>query len=214
MKVGVIIPTRGDRPELLANCLRMLKQQTLPPSAITIVNDKPLNDKCDITYRYRKGYDELRKRGLDVIVFIEDDDWYANDYIETICREWQAHGRPSLFGTTYTIYYHIKLFAQYTMHHHQRSSAMSTLIVPDMNFTWCRDDEAYTDIWLWEKIKDQKLFTPDKHICLGIKHGTGLCGGRSHTTHLYRYQTPDPQKEWLKNTIDQESFEFYSNYFK
>jgi hypothetical protein len=44
IKVGIIIPDRNDRPELLTNCMRMIEAQTLKPTVIELVNDKPKND--------------------------------------------------------------------------------------------------------------------------------------------------------------------------
>ena len=214
MKVGVIIPDRGDRPLFLANCLRMLKAQTLQPVIIEVVNYEPTSKDCDITPRYRAGYEKLRRKGLDVIALIENDDWYSPLFLETMTREWNAQGRPDLFGTTYTIYYHIRQFAYFTMNHVTRSSAMSTLIVPDMNFKWCVDNDPYTDIHLWLNAKLKGIvWKPEGHICLGIKHGVGLCGGATHTSQLEYFKTPDTDKSFLKSVMDVESFKFYSEYF-
>lgn len=214
MKVGVLIPTRGDRPLFMANCKRQLAKQTLQPAKVVIVDYVPFTKECDITQRYRKGYDQLRKQELDVIALMEDDDYYAPDYLQLITDEWVKAGRPDLFGTTYTIYYNIKLSAWLTFHHHTRSSAMSTLIAPDLNFKWCVDHEPYFDIHIWHEIKNRKLFRPEKHICLGIKHGEGLCGGQFHTNRYDRYEEKDPEKKFLQEHMDPESFAFYSNYFK
>jgi hypothetical protein len=54
---------------------------------------------------------------------------------------------------------------------------------------------------------------------MGMKHGVGLCGGDNHTTSLHRYND-EPDKHYhgkddgdlhfLRETLDAESFEFYS----
>jgi glycosyltransferase involved in cell wall biosynthesis len=212
-KVGVIIPDRNDRPLFLDNCLRMLESQTLQPSIIKLVNDKPLSNECDITYRYKTGYDRLRGRGLDVIALIENDDWYSPDYLETMVKEWDKQGRPNLLGTDHTIYYHIKENLYFFMNHKSRSSAMSTLIKPDMEFKWPADSEPYTDIHLWHYVKGI-IFHPEKTICMGIKHGIGLCGGKSHIDRMNRYDHQDKDLSFLRSKIDAESFNFYTNYFK
>jgi glycosyltransferase involved in cell wall biosynthesis len=225
MKVGVIIPTRGDRPLFLKNCIRLLQNQTLTPHLVAVIDHEPASDDCDITKRYRAGYDRLRDQDLDVIALMEDDDWYAPDYLELMCNKWAELGRPDLLGTDYTIYYHIKLFAHFTMYHDQRGSAMGTLIKPDMDFNWCHDSQPYTDSHLWVIAKHQstgrklngKIFKPAKHICMGIKHGVGMRGGDSHLSRLDRYTTntgiPDYGKSFLKSIVDPDSFQFYSNYF-
>ncbi len=211
MKIGVIIPTRGDRPKFLANCIRQLKKQTVQPTIIEVVDYAPHSNECDITQRYRFGYDKLRQQNLDIIALMEDDDYYTPEYLETITNEWVKAGKPDLFGTTYTIYYNIKIQAWLTFHHHTRSSAMSTLIAPDLNFKWCADNEPYFDIHIWREIKDRKLFQPQKHICLGIKHGTGLCGGQFHTNRFERYENKDVDSKFLLDNMDQESISFYKS---
>lgn len=231
MRIAVLIPTRNDRPLFEANCLRMIQEQTIKPDIIELVNDEPLNfnsdgsekpdinNKCDITWRYRTGYDRLRKKNLDAILFMENDDWYRNTYIETMLKGWNEAGRPELFGTNYTIYYHMKLKSYFTMNHSTRSSAMSTLIKPDLNFNWCKDSEPYTDTHLWTMTNLKgATFNPGKHITIGMKHGVGMCGGNSHINRLERYthhrhSTQDKDQSFLKRNMDEKSFKFYSEYF-
>jgi hypothetical protein len=226
MKIAVIIPDRNDRPQFLKNCLRMLEAQTLKPDIIELVNDDILNFNADgyseppakpqkdITWRYRTGYDRLRKKGVDCILLIENDDWYSTKYIETMVNEWVSRGKPNLLGTSYTIYYHIGLNAYLTMNHPSRSSAMSTLIKPDLNFNWCADNDPFTDMHLWKVIPNRIIFTPSHHICIGIKHGVGLCGGKMHndekTERYARAGVQDKDKSFLNSIMDSDSFNFYT----
>lgn len=210
MKIGIIIPDRRDRPEFLKNCIRMMEAQTLKPFLITLVNDEPLNSKCDITYRYRIGYDRLRNKGLDVIALIENDDWYHPEYLKEMVNTWVEKGKPDLLGTNYTIYYHLKLRAWFKMNHNHRASAMNTLIRPDLNFNWCVDEDPYTDLHLWRQLKGI-VFEPKNVISMGMKHGIGLCGGRSHVDRLHKYINQDQDFNFLKSILDTSSFNFYSN---
>ena len=230
IKVGVIIPDRGDRPDFLFNCWRLLKRQTLQPDQIELINDKPLSENIDITWRYRKGYNRFCQEyrngknpnktvfeKMDVIAFMENDDWYAPNYLATMVAAWHLAGRPDIFGTNYTIYYHIGLRAYFTMKHIERSSAMSTLIKPDLDIKWPNDHEPFTDMWLWTRSNlAGKTFDPGNHICLGIKHGFGLFGGGSHNQRLDRYEPPrgthDHHGDFLKSIIDPESFDFYAKF--
>lgn len=213
-KVGVIVPTRGDRPEFLKHCRYLISQQTLTPERVMFVDFEPESDQCDITKRYRFGYNAMRNFDFDVIAFMENDDWYSPDYLETMVREWENFGRPDLFGLTYTIYYNLRVFGYFKMQHYQRSSAMSTLIKPDLSFDWCPDHEPFTDVHLFNTLR-YKLWTPPKHICLGIKHGIGKTGGKSHVDRLYRYSTNggviDEDKAFLKSIVEPHSFDFYVN---
>lgn len=215
IKVGIIIPDRNDRPEFLANCLRMMEAQTLKPHIIQLVNDRPSDDKYDITKRYRLGYERLRNKGLDIIAFIENDDWYSPLYLQKMINNWLKNRRPQLFGTNCTIYFHIRLQRYLTMDHDDRSSAMNTFIKPDMKFPWCPDNEPYTDMYLWlglkNKITNKYIYGPSQIISMGMKHGIGKCGGRSHVDRLSRYRYDG--RELLKKTLDPVSYQFYNKYY-
>lgn len=219
MKVGVLIPTRGDRPLFLENYLRMVRTQTHQPARIHVVDYKPFSNSCDISQRYKLGYTLMTGfNDVDVVAFMEDDDYYAPDYLETMVKAWENHGKPDIFGTNYTIYYHIRLRKYYKMTHHTRASAMNTLIKPGLKINWPKDDDPFTDLWLWTRSGlEGKTFDPGRHISIGIKHGVGLTGGQSHVDRLDRYNPPrgtdDPDFKFLKETIDAESFKFYSTYF-
>jgi hypothetical protein len=212
MKIAVLIPDRGDRPEFLKNCIRMVSSQTLRPSHIEIVNDLPISGTCDITYRYRIGYERLRGKGFDLIAFMENDDWYSVDYLLKMGEYWNKEGRPKLLGTGCTIYYHLREKKYFTMYHTTRSSAMNTFIIPDLSFPWCMDTEPYTDIHLWQTLPG-KIVNPATVLSIGIKHGVGLCGGSMHVDRMHRYRDSDQKLSFLKKHLDPESFEFYSNYF-
>jgi hypothetical protein len=212
LRIGIIIPDRNDRPILLHNCMRMLAAQTLQPEIINVVNYLPKSEKCDITERYRTGYDQLRGKNLDLIAFIENDDYYCANYLEFMAKQWILSEKPDILGLNHTIYYHIRTFEHFTMFHNTRSSAMNTVIKPDLDLKWGHDNDPYTDVWLWNLLKGI-IITPEKEACLGIKHGIGLCGGQNHTDHMDRFINKDHDKAFLRSVMDLESFEFYSNYF-
>lgn len=211
MKVGIIIPDRNDRPDFLGNCLRMIAAQTLRPVIVELVNDKPISDNVDITWRYKLGYERFWKHDVDVIALMENDDWYAPEYLEVMVNAWNNHGRPDIFGTAYTIYYHLKLRSYFKFNHDERASAMNTLLKPHLVFPWCVDHEPFTDVYLWDTLKGV-TFKPEKHISVGMKHGVGMSGGRFHTDRLHRFKESD--NGFLEATLDKESFEFYTNLFK
>lgn len=210
IKIGVIIPDRGDRPKLLKNCLRMLDAQTIQPWVTVVVNHKPYNDFCDITQRYRMGYDSLRNCGLDCIFLIENDDYYSPDYLQIMVDKWVESGKPEILGTNYTIYYHIKEKAYFTMKHERRASAMNTMLKPDIKINWPVDHEPYTDLFLWKTLKGF-TFSPPTIISIGIKHGIGLCGGRNHNDYMHRYINKDSDSLFLREYMDDKSFNFYTN---
>lgn len=212
MKIGIIIPTRGDRPWLFENCMRLIRAQTLQPAIIEVVDDVPLSEKCDITWRYRTGYDRLRNKDLDIIALMEDDDWYHPQYLEFMANQWVNFQRPDIIGQNRTIYYNIRLAAYFTMFHESRSLAMNTLLRPDMDFKWPKDDDPYTDSWLWSVIRNRVIIQGNTPICMGIKHGIGLTGGHYHSDKTERYINKDPSGSFLQKMVDPESFQFYSSF--
>lgn len=191
MKIGVIIPTRGNRPAFLDNCLRMMKHQTLQPYRIEVIDDEPISEHCDITHRYRTGYHRFKKDEVDLISFIEDDDAYSPIYLEHLARAWQHNGRPDLFGMNKTPYYHVRLRKWFYMHHDQRASAMATFIKPGMHFNWPVDTDPFTDQWLWLRnnigIKNRLVIPYHTGLYCGIKHGMTITGGDMHSNKLHRY---------------------------
>jgi len=195
----------------------MMEAQSILPDHIELVNDEPLNDLCDITWRYRTGYDRLKNKGFDIIFLIENDDYYAPNYIEFMIDKWIQHGRTDIFGNNFTYYYHLKLKAYFRFQHYGRASAMNTMLKPDLDIKWPEQDhEPYTDLHLWRNLKGTAI-DPDKLLSIGLKHGKGLCGGRSHSTHLDRYDPKlkgvlDHDLSFLKEHMDPISFKFYSNY--
>lgn len=220
IKIGIIVPDRGDRPLFRKHCEYLISKQTVQPTQVVWVDFMPISNEVDITKRYRIGYNYISEL-VDVILFMENDDWYSPNYIETMLRAWITAGKPDIFGTDYTHYYHIKLKKWFTMNHNVRSSAMSTLIKPNLNIDWCPDNEPYTDTYLWMmainkdtgKPLTKAVFHPEPPICLGMKHGVGLTGGNSHVNRLHRYINDDVEQNWLRSIVDEQSFEFYKNYF-
>lgn len=206
--IGVIIPDRGDRPDFLINCLRMLKAQTLQPEFIELINFKPESKGFDLTQRVRIGFETLKSEGCECVLIIENDDFYSKDYIETMFSEWNKKGRPEIFGTSQTVYYHVLKKQFRVLKHPSRASLMNTLINCESVFDFPSDSEIFLDLYLWKQLKG-KTFTPEKVISLGIKHGLGLCGGRGHKEMTL--ENNDFENEYLKASIDKESFLFYQS---
>jgi hypothetical protein len=212
MNIAVIIPDRGDRKELTENCIRMLHKQTLRPKYIQILQSEPEEKTIDITRKYRHGVEYYSKsEDVDVIAFIENDDWYAPDYFEYMMKKWEEHGSPELFGINYSIYYHLKLRKYFVMRHAGRASAMNTFIKRGAKCLWPKDDERFVDMWLWKRpeLERRIAIEPNHIISVGMKgHGVGMHGGYFHTERLEKYINDD--NGFLQNTLDEDSFEFFN----
>ena len=172
-----------------------------------MVNDKPISNDVDITWRYRIGFERLKNKGMDVIIFVENDDWYSPKYIETMFTAWVENGKPELFGLNNTIYYNINNNKHVHLKHVGRASMMSTMISTKAVIEWGDDNYAYTDMVLWKKLKGVAV---DLGIInMGIKHGTGLCGGGGHVNDWGHYNQVDTDLSFLKSITGNE-FPFYT----
>lgn len=196
IKVGVILPTRGDRPHFLAKARRLLAAQTYQPAVVTVQDYAPESAAKDITQRYRRGYDALRGFGLDFILFWEDDDYYAPNYIEYMVGMWSkyrgAAGEvwPVVMGLNRTVYYHLHKQAWFELSHDRRITMANALIVPDLPIEWGEDSYPYTDLAL-RNTYGVVTFEAPHGLHLGIKHGVGLCGGYHHNDKMERYVNSD-----------------------
>lgn len=209
VKIGVLIPTKGNRPEFLNQAILMVTNQTLKPDFLEIIDDDFGSDEIDITRRYYSGCHRLFKKGANLIFCWEDDDWYSKNYIETVFIEWIKSGSPDIFGIGYSIYYHILSLKWFKIIHLKRASMMATCFTEKvLNAKWPDNNYPYTDVALWNSMKG-KTFVPSVPICLGIKHGIGLVGGGAHDGETCgHYSNSDPKGEYLKQ-ITGSDYEFY-----
>jgi hypothetical protein len=67
IKIGCLTPTRGDRQKFIEQVRKLMSEQTLQPDVWEIVDDKPLSNEVDITYRFRIGFERLKAKGVDVL---------------------------------------------------------------------------------------------------------------------------------------------------
>jgi len=205
--IAVIIPDRGDRKLMTSNCLRMMAEQTIQPT-IFLMDEKPKSELPDITYRYRKGYEQTKD--FELVFFIETDDWYHPNYLYTMYSCWLSEGKPDIIGIDYTYYYHIKLRKYFKYGHVGRASMMNTAMKPGLDFKWPNDNFRFVDMYLWDKIKGLTI-SPEHPISIGIKgHGEGMTGGTGHNNKLFRYVNDD--NGFLERHLDKESFYFYDQF--
>lgn len=210
-KIGILIPTRGDRKEFLQFALKQIERQTLQPDMIEIVDDKPLSKDPDITYRYQIGCKRLEEKGCELIIPWEDDDWYSPIYIQLMYDKWIEAGKPDMIGIGRTLYYNIHVQKYVLLLHPSRASMMSTAFTTAINkIEWCEDNYSYTDMHLWTKTNLKKHVIPiiGNPPCVGIKHGVGLCGGGGHNKQWKIYNEQDHDFKFLSGIVG-EDISFY-----
>lgn len=210
-RIAAVIPTRNNRPDFLAQCLRYLEKQTLPADKIYIVDYQQTVFPTDLKFRYRDGFEAVRE-SVDLIFLIEDDDFYPANYFEKSVKMWESLGRPDLFGCETTIYYHLFTRAYWKDRHAGRASAFATAISSRAaeNVIWESIDPLWVDIGLWRQVPNRATYS--EPLAIGIKHGIGKCGGVGHNRQFYRRRPnvfTDPQYAWLRENTDRETFEFF-----
>lgn len=208
---GVLIPDRGDRPVFMEKCLSILAGQTIKPHHTLIMNDAPLSDDIDVTYRYRVGCEKLFAAGCTVVIFMESDDWYSSNFLEEMLNRWDKAGRPDIAGIGHTTYYHIFTNRYVVLSHSNRASAMSTMVIKKvLSISWPRDNNPYLDTELWKQLSGPtwKINPP---ICIGIKHGLGMVGGGAHNGDNAHYNRFDEGGIWLRGIVGPEDYKFYES---
>lgn len=210
MVVGVIIPDRNDRPKFLNHLFWMLERQTTKPDFVELVNYEPISAVPDLVPRIRQGFNSLKAKGCDVVLIMENDDYYSEDYIETMLTFWILNGKPDLFGTNSTIYYHVGRREFRTLRHEGRASLMNTLINTKSEMVYPEDSEVYLDMFIWKRMKGIS-FDPRRVISVGIKHGVGLCGGNGHNG--MKFTDRDYSLDFLSSVVDKESAKFYKQFY-
>lgn len=208
VSVGVIVPTRNNRPEFLKQCRKYIARQTYPVKQVVVVDYPQKTLPHDLAERYQYGFSQIIH--CDVVFLIEDDDWYRADYIERMVERWEFHGKPDIYGISDSLYYH--LFSQRFWHseHPGRASAYSTMIKANAVIDWARLDPLWMDIGIWEQLKGVAEQLPHR-IAVGIKHGIGDCGGVGHYAGFYERRDPRgishdhdfaQLKEWIGDDLE------------
>jgi hypothetical protein len=212
MKIGLVIPTRGDRPKFLKFAYHQIDKQIMKPDEIILVNDDPITDEKDITWRYKIGCKRAIDKGCDVILWWEDDDWYHPNYINWMVNKWEENNKPAIFGINETYYYHIKINKYHYMKHVGRASAFCTLVTPIVSdFRWPDDKYPFTDLKIWASVKNSlSISFDDTILAVGIKHGMGMTGGSGHNVKGFRWINING-RPWFEKHIDRESILFYDS---
>lgn len=206
MKIGICIPTRGDRINFMDRALMMIGRQSLKPDFVKVVDEKTKFKGVDIAYRYEKGFKHLFSEGCDVVLCWEDDDWYSNNFIETMVCKWEEFGRPHLFGVDSSIYYNIIARKHSTFIHPGRASMMSTLVTNKVLNHRFNYKSAYLDYALWTSRRFKKCtFKNSTPISVGIKHGFGNVGGAGHNPSWIKFTDTDQKYHTLKKLTGKDS---------
>lgn len=190
----------------MERALFQMSRQTTPIE-IVVVDDPPRSAHKDITWRFRLGMQ--RTADFDLTFVIEDDDWYAEDYVAKTVSAWELNGRPDIFGIGHSTYYHVGIRKWVKLDHPGRASAFTTCI-SKAGKSKCAlgdDTDPFADIKMWQSVPGL-TWNPPRPVAIGIKHGMGMGGGIGHNPMWAGYQNSDPEMSLLESWIG-EDVEFY-----
>lgn len=211
MKISVITPT-GGRPLAFKLCELWMSRQTRQSDEWIVVDDYEIPTKCTMGQKiirrtpFWKPGDMTLPQNLiealkvvtgDIVIIIEDDDWYHPDYIKTVAQKFEQqlpneeNKYPHLVGGAAAIYYNINNYS-YTMYNniHPPSlcqTAFSSKLIPQVNIIASYFiKERWLDGLLWKYSKCKKLtYSSKTPLVIGIKGLSGRPGaGEGHASYL------------------------------
>lgn len=205
MTFAAIIPDRNDRKELTDQCFRQLGRMTVKPDKFYHINFHPESEGYDLKTRLHRGYLQAKADGMDWIFIIEDDDFYPANYFEKFLPYMDKY---DFIGQATTIYYHLGARVWREQNHVHRSSLFTTAfrVSAMANFDWAKAAMVFIDLDIWKYAKRKGNCKFIQTGAIGIKHGIGLCGGIGHRQKNGHW---DEDMLWLKDRVDESSFEFY-----
>lgn len=228
MRSVSLITCTGTRPEAFALCEAYMARQTYTgPRQWIVVDDgetkTPVTQDQQVLRPYpfwKPGENTLARNMLvalewvtgDVIFFIEDDDWYAPDFLE---KTLAAIEGVDLAGQGRAKYYHVgaRLYYQNVNETHASlcQTAMTRAMIPALQMI-CQSEGEFFDRRLWHGA-DQKFLFGGPDLCVGIKGLPGRLGiGIGHRPPP-GYDVRDPELTLLASWIGAEDAERYRGFY-
>lgn len=185
MKITVITAT-GGRPLGFKLCELWMKRQTLKPDQWIVIDDFKVPTKCTMSQElirrepfWKPGQMTLQKNLLeglkiatgDIILFIEDDDWYDPNYIKNMAKKFKDYTRHDsvansslLIGEAISFYYHIRNNSYYYFNNINHASLFQTGFTKDLipqvvELLRKYEEVLYFDGHLWKELKSCEKIT-------------------------------------------------------
>jgi len=207
--IATITPSNSpERALFIEFCKNRLNKQTRKANFSLFIDYHNVPGKIDLVERYQQGIKEAFEKGADLVVFIEDDDFYPVTYLQEMEENWINAGCPSIIGCNTTRYYHLLSLGYSVMTPQHHSSAHCTAIAKGAKYMVGEVGNAFYDVYLW-KANPGGALVNFINPPISIKHHIGVCGGRGHNDRDYKAY--DSQKmEWVEQFLDPEAFAFYN----
>jgi hypothetical protein len=197
MRIGVITATSGERPHLLKQCIHYVQRQTVKSSIHLIMNGPET-----LKTKYKNGLDQLKDK-VDIVFFMEDDDYYPRNYLEKMLeyRDWA--GDPDIFGIKETFFYHPEFKAYwYKLNEKEEACAFQTCVKTSAieKIDWSLIDSVFVDAGLWRQLEGSTIEL-GQPLSIGIKHGRGKTLASGHNKWFFEEKSKlQSNKEYAKFT--------------
>jgi hypothetical protein len=205
--ITAITPT-GDRLEAFELTRKWIFSQTVKPDQWLVIDDGetplPVLLREDLEYIRREpkaneGHTlTLNMKAVlpyikgDIILIIEDDDWYGPTYIDTMSKYLKTY---DLVGESHARYYHLPMMKCRRIGNDTHASFCQTgftkKILPI--FEKCLEGNPYIDMRLWLSVKDNKYLITDINDTLklhcsmkGLKGRKGIGSGHDKNAGYYQ----------------------------
>lgn len=212
-----VLTMTGERPEAFALCQKWMQRQTLEDVTWVIVDDgrEPQNltiDRPDweiIVLRpkpyWQPGQNTQARNILvskdfvgDRLAIVEDDDWYAPDWLETLDS---ALNDADLVGEINAKYYNVKTKTARKLPNKNHASLCATgMKGQGINSLWAAAlmNSQFIDIDLWNCEVSKKFLDTSKVIGIkGLPGRPGIGMGHKYDFHGQKDKTGEILKSWI-----------------
>lgn len=201
--ITLVTPT-CDRPEAFALCERWLARQSVKWDQWLVLDDGAKPARCTLGQEHVRDVAAwsgplsltLKLRWLaahagmvrgDVVVFVEDDDWYSPEHLAAMLAAFDLYG-CDLAGEGRAIYYHVgtRQWCEHgnLTHASLCATAMRRTLLPELGRVCGRINDPFADVRLWAACWSRRVVDPlalGERTCIGIKGMPGKAGyGMGH----------------------------------
>jgi hypothetical protein len=228
-RVAVLTCT-GGRPEAMRLCEKYIRRQThrdfdwvvvddypvpsAPATAAKIIRPQPFWDQRSGHTLVRNMKEGLRAlRDYDVIIFWEDDDWYAEDYVEVMLKRFASlPDSITMIGECYHKYWNARsrlwLSANNTGHASLSTTAIRGSMIEKLHEMLLTQTQPFIDLAMWKAFRGEGYLFPGGHQ-FGIKGLPGRPGiGAGHRLRRNRSAQTDEDMSVLRSWIGDDANQY------
>jgi glycosyltransferase involved in cell wall biosynthesis len=192
----------GRPPEFLEQCRYYVSRFTDVETEHLIESGPSMTDNLLSLLPQARG---------EYLAIIEDDDWYAPDYLKWMVGRL---GEIEVVGLNPTVYYHLPAAKFVVIDHPGRSSLFTVVgrtefLRPQLEVA-CRDlaGNPCVDLRLWPRL-GSRAGTVLSGGAIGIKHNWGPCLGQGHNPGRAVPWSRDTDRRWLRRMVGAGDLQFY-----